>query len=132
MGAAAFAQKYGPWAVVAGASEGVGRELARRVAANRVNCILIARREPPLAELAERIRKESGVECLPASIDLAAPDATDRILATVGSREVGLYISNAGADPNGSHFLDRKIETWAELVSRNYRRCCAAATTSAS
>jgi len=48
----AFAHKYGPWAIVAGASEGVGREFARRVAANGVNCILIARREKPLAELA--------------------------------------------------------------------------------
>lgn len=115
----AFAKKYGPWAVVAGASEGVGRELARRVAANGVNSILIARREKPLAELAELIRAESGVECIPASIDLAAPDAFDRIVATVGSREVGLYISNAGADPNGSHFLDRKIETWVELMNRN-------------
>ena len=123
----AFAEKYGPWAVVAGASEGVGRELARRVAANGVNCILVARREKPLAELAERIRAESGVECIPASIDLAAPDALDRILATVGSREVGLYVSNAGADPNGSHFLDREVESWAELVERNVStmmRCC--------
>ena len=117
--ASAFAERYGPWAIVAGASEGVGRELARRVAANGVNCILVARREAPLAELAELIRAESGVECIPASIDLAAPDAFDRILATVGSREVGLYISNAGADPNGSHFLDREIEAWVELVHRN-------------
>ena len=100
----AFAERYGPWAIVAGASEGVGRELARRVAANGVNCILVARREAPLAELAELIRAESGVECIPASIDLAAPDAFDRILATVGSREVGLYISNAGADPMGRIF----------------------------
>lgn len=114
-----FADRYGPWAIVAGASEGVGRELARKVAANGVKCILIARREQPLAELAEQIRAESGIECIPASIDLATPDAFDRILATVGSREVGLYVSNAGADPNGSHFLDRKIETWVELVNRN-------------
>jgi NAD(P)-dependent dehydrogenase (short-subunit alcohol dehydrogenase family) len=85
-----FAAKYGPWAVVAGASEGVGLELARKVAAKGVHCILIARREGPLAEVAERIRSESGVECVPASVDLAAPDAFDPVLAAVGSREVGL------------------------------------------
>lgn len=117
--ASAFAEKYGPWAIIAGASEGVGRELSRRVAANGVNCILIARRGKPLADLAELIRTESGVECIPASIDLAAPDAFDRVLAIVSSLEVGLYISNAGADPNASHFLDRKIDTWVELVDRN-------------
>ena len=114
-----FAKRYGPWAIVAGASEGVGRELARAVAANGVRCILVARRQEPLAELAEQIRAESGVECVPASIDLAAPDALDRMLATAGSREVGLFVANAGGDPNGSHFLERKIETWEELVRRN-------------
>jgi uncharacterized protein len=122
-----FAARYGPWAVVAGASEGVGLELARKVAANGVRCILIARREGPLAEVAERIRSVSGVECIPASIDLAAPDAFDRVLAAVGSREVGLYVGNAGADPHASHFLDRKVETWGELVARNVSTtlaCC--------
>ena len=125
--APAFAERYGPWAVVAGASQGVGRELARGIAARGVKCILLARREAPLAELAEQIRSESGVECIAASIDLAAPDAFDRILATVESREVGLYVGNAGADPNASHFLDRKIETWNELVHLNVLtalRCC--------
>ena len=97
------------------------------MAAKGVHCVLVARRAQPLAELAEQIRAESGVECVPASIDLAAPDAFDRIVSTVGSREVGLFIGNAGTDPHGSHFLDRKIETWDELVSRNVlttMRCC--------
>jgi short-subunit dehydrogenase len=122
-----FAEKYGPWAIVAGASEGTGRELARKVAANGVNCILIARREAPLLELADQIRAENGVECITASIDLSTPDAAERIIAAVGTREVGLYISNAGADPNGSHFLDRDVETWIELVRINMltaMRCC--------
>jgi short-subunit dehydrogenase len=59
-----FAERYGPWAVVAGASEGTGREFARQIAAHGVNLVLIARREGPLAELAEQIRAESGVECV--------------------------------------------------------------------
>jgi len=118
-GTSAFTERYGPWAVVAGASEGVGRELARQVAAQGVNCILLARREAPLTALAEEIRRESGVECIGASVDLAAQDALERILAAVGPREVGLYISNAGADPNGSRFLDRKIEVWDQLVGLN-------------
>jgi short-subunit dehydrogenase len=72
-----FAERYGPWAVVAGASEGVGRELARLVAARGVPCVLLARREGPLRALAEEIRRESGVDCVAASVDLAAPDALD-------------------------------------------------------
>jgi short-subunit dehydrogenase len=114
-----FIEKYGPWAVIAGASEGTGRAFARQIAAAGVNCILIARREAPLLELAATLRAESGVECITASIDLAGPDASERIAEVVGAREVGLYISNAGSDPNGSFFLDQDVEAWVDLVNRN-------------
>jgi uncharacterized protein len=122
-----FADRYGPWAVVAGASEGTGREFARRIAANGVPSVLVARRAEPLAALAKEIRAESGVECATATIDLAAPDAFARIVAAVGTREVGLFVSNAGADPNGSRFLDRDAVVWLELAQRNVMttiQCC--------
>jgi short-subunit dehydrogenase len=48
-----FAERYGPWAVIAGASDGIGSAFARQIAAQGVNCILIARREPLLASLAQ-------------------------------------------------------------------------------
>lgn len=113
-----FAQRYGPWALITGASEGTGRAFAKRLAAEGVNCILVARREGPLAQTAEEIRA-AGVECVTASVDLAAPDASDRIREAVGSREVGLLISNAGADMHGANFLDRKADDWAPLVDMN-------------
>ena len=122
-----FKEKYGPWAIIAGASEGTGREFARQVAAEGVNCILIARREAPLQELATELRAQSGIECITASIDLATPDAFAHIAETAGDREIGLYISNAGGDPNGSFFLDKNIEAWVDLVNRNVLtslRCC--------
>jgi uncharacterized protein len=122
-----FAERYGPWAIIAGASEGTGRSFARKIAAHGVNCILIARREAPLAELAEQIRLESAVECVTASIDLAKPDAFDRISGIVGNREVGLFVSNAGADPNGSRFLEKEVSAWIDLINRNIVtsvRCC--------
>ena len=122
-----FAERYGPWAIIAGASEGTGRAFARKIAAQGVRCILIARREAPLRALADEIRAESGVECVTATIDLAAPDAHARIVAAVGDREVGLYIGNAGSDPNGSRFLDRDIGAWTDLVNRNVMttmQCC--------
>jgi uncharacterized protein len=122
-----FADRYGPWAIIAGASEGTGSAFARQVAAQGVNCILIARREGPLASLADEIRKASGVECITASIDLASLDASDRIVEIAGKREVGLFISNAGSDPNGMGFLSREIGAWMDLVQRNVMtmmRCC--------
>jgi hypothetical protein len=84
--------------------------------------MLIARREAPLQELAQQIRRENGVDCVAVSLDLAAPDACERIIAAAGAREVGLYISNAGADPNGARFLDCDIDVWMELINRAHPR----------
>jgi short-subunit dehydrogenase len=122
-----FAERYGPWAVVAGASEGTGRAFARKIAANGVPCILIARREAPLAALAAEIRRESGLACTTAAIDLTSPDAPDQIFAAVADREVGLFVSNAGADTNGARFLDRDIDAWLDHVHLNVittMSCC--------
>jgi short-subunit dehydrogenase len=122
-----FSERYGPWAIIAGASEGTGRAFSRRIAAEGVHCLLVARRQGPLEALAAQIRAESGVDCATASIDLAQPDAIERIVKAAGGREVGLYVSNAGADPNGSLFLDRDVGAWLDLINRNLLtsvRCC--------
>jgi short-subunit dehydrogenase len=111
-------ERYGPWALITGASEGTGSAFAQRLADAGVNLILIARREGPLAELAAAIRGK-GVECVTASVDLGQPDAAARIAETAGDREVGLLITNAGADPNGSLFHDGDIAHWDSLVTMN-------------
>jgi short-subunit dehydrogenase len=122
-----FPEKYGPWAVITGASEGTGRAFARQIAAQGVPCILIARREAPLGALVDEIRAECGQECIMACVDLASPEAFERIVDAAGNREVGLFVSNAGADPNGAPFLDRDIQVWIDLLQRNAAtmlRCC--------
>ena len=113
------ADRYGPWAVVAGASEGVGRAIARELARRGVPCVLLARRTAPLDALMREIHDETGVTCAAAAVDLAAPDALARIVGAVGTRQVGLFVANAGADPYGSHFLDREAADWQALVQRN-------------
>ena len=114
-----LAEKYGPWAAIAGASEGVGRAIARALAAAGIPSVLLARREAPLAALRDEIRADYGVECAIATVDMSAPDACERIADAVGAREIGLFVNNAGSDTNGSRFLDRDVEAWAELVQRN-------------
>lgn len=122
-----FTERYGPWAVISGASEGTGREFARQVAASGVNLLLIARREEPLRALAGEIAAEHGVECRALPLDLTHPDAAARITEAASGLEVGLYISNAGSDTNSAYFLDKPIENWLDLVTLNSltaMRCC--------
>jgi short-subunit dehydrogenase len=114
-----FAERYGPWALIAGASEGTGSAFARQVAAEGVNCILVARRLGPLETLGEELRARYGVECVTAAIDLAADEATRRMTEAAADREVGLFISNAGADSIGSLFLSSDLANWESLVMRN-------------
>jgi uncharacterized protein len=114
-----FAERYGPWAVIAGASEGTGRSFAEQLAARGINCILIARRRAPLDELAEGLREQHRIECISASVDLYARDAWSRIVNAVAGREVGLFINNAGSDTNDCKFLDGEIDNWEKLVDRN-------------
>src|SRR5690349_16129249 len=96
-GSMTFREKYGPWAIVAGASEGTGRSFAHRIAAEGLSCILIAR-DGPLEDVAREVRAAHGVECVTARIDLSLPDAAERIIGAAGDREIGLYVSNAGGD----------------------------------
>lgn len=122
-----FAEHYGPWAIIAGATEGIGRALAKQIAAQGLHCVLIARRDEPLQALAAEIENEFNVQCLPVAIDLSTDEACTHIIAAVGEREIGLYASNAGADPNGSHFLDNDISAWTGMIQRNVItkvKCC--------
>lgn len=114
-----FTEQYGPWALIAGGSEGTGAEFARGAARRGLSCILIARRQEPLDRLAASIREEFGVECVTAAIDLALADAPQKIIAAVGDRQVGLCVFNAGSDPYGSQFLDTELDSWLDLTQRN-------------
>lgn len=114
-----FTTRYGPWALVAGASEGTGRAFARQLAAAGVPSVLVARRQAPLDALAAEILDETGLACVPVAIDLAQADAADRVADAARGREIGLFVANAGADPHGARFLDADIAAWADLVQRN-------------
>lgn len=114
-----LAERYGPWALIAGASEGTGAEFAWLLAAAGINLILVARRDGPLGALAGEIGAAHGVKVVTAAIDLAKDDAATRLAEIAAPLEVGLLVFNAGADPNGSPFLDQAIEAWSDLAVRN-------------
>ena len=109
----AFTKKYGPWAVIAGASHGVGAALADQVAAKGLNCVLVARREDALTDLKNQLVDRYGVEVLVVTLDLTLDDAADRLVVAVADREVGLLIYNAGGDPYITRFLDTPVKRYS-------------------
>lgn len=111
--------KYGPWAVVAGASEGTGAAFSREIARAGINLLMIARRQEPLDALAEELRRLHDVEVRTLSVDLNADDAGQRIVAAAADIEVGLYVANAGAGRGGTMFLDMEMATIRDLIARN-------------
>lgn len=90
------ARRFGPWALVTGASSGIGREFARQLAANGLDLILVARRLPVLNEIGQELTARYGIRyrCLP--VDLAAPGFLAPIVEATDDLDVGLVVSNAG------------------------------------
>ncbi|HEX7321557.1 MAG TPA: SDR family NAD(P)-dependent oxidoreductase, partial [Mycobacterium sp.] len=92
-----WVQQYGPWAVIAGGSEGVGAEFAAQLAEAGLNLVLIARKPGPLRATADRCR-ELGAQVRELALDLTLPAGVEEIIRATADLEVGLLIYNAGAN----------------------------------
>jgi len=114
-----FVDRYGPWALVAGASEGLGAAYARAMAERGLNVMLLARRHSVLDEVAASIRRGTGVETRTASVDLSADDAMEKIVSASAGLEIGMLMYCAGADSIYGPFLVSPIEVALGMVHRN-------------
>lgn len=90
-----FHARYGPWAVVAGASEGIGREYAHLLAERGLNLLTLARRLEPLEQDAQLIRRRHRVEVRPVAMDLAASDLEQQFARATEGLDIGLLVYNA-------------------------------------
>lgn len=96
--------RWGPWAVVAGASEGLGAAFAAGLAARGHDLVLLARRVEKLEAVAAELRSQHGVEVIVLGLDVGAPDVGARVRAALGDREVGVLVCNAALAPLGPFF----------------------------
>lgn len=119
MTAQTFAQRYGPWALIAGASEGLGLAFANEAADRGLNLILLARRTEPLEAAAAQLR-ERGVEARAHSVDLAAPSLAQRLTEITEGLDVGLAIYNAAYAPVGE-LTARSLDELERIVNVNTR-----------
>ncbi|BBY23545.1 SDR family NAD(P)-dependent oxidoreductase [Mycobacterium stomatepiae] len=114
-----FAAKYGPWALIAGASDGVGAAFAAGLAERGVNVVLLARRPKVLDSVAAEIESRTGAQTRTLAIDLTAPDVATRVAEATSDLEIGFLVYCAGADPNYAPFLDNPIGAAEAMVQRN-------------
>src|SRR6201984_2138178 len=110
MRAALDKERFGPWALVTGASSGIGKEFARQIAASGINIVLVARREALLKEVGVEFSKRYGVEHRVVVLDVSREDFIEQLASATNDLDIGLVVSNAGTGNPGEFLkLDRQL-----------------------
>jgi hypothetical protein len=113
------AEKYGPWALIAGGSEGVAEAFAQKLGGNGINLVLVARKPQPLEDLAEKVRSQCGVQVRALSLDLIRADMLERIREVTDDIDIGLLIYNAGGAMGTQPFLGASLDDVLMAVQLN-------------
>jgi short-subunit dehydrogenase len=116
--ARSLAERYGEWALITGASSGIGAEFARAVAAEGVSCVLTARSEGRLRSVAEELESNFGVRTRVVAEDLTTADGPRQVLAAIRDLEVSILINNAGVGYVGRFDLQEEGRL-RELIELN-------------
>lgn len=110
--------KYGNWAVVTGASDGIGKAMATELAKAGLNLVLVARRQLLLDQISDELSNEFGIETHVIAADLSDDDAVQTVLDVTRSLQVGLLVASAGFGTAGK-FLDMSIERELNMLDVN-------------
>ncbi len=110
--------RYGEWALVTGASAGIGAAFARALAREGFSVVLTARREDRLRQLAAELEKTHAVATRVVVVDLTAPDGADVLVERVADLEVGMLVNNAGFGWQG-RFHRQEGRRLREMVQLN-------------
>jgi len=101
-------RRFGPWALVTGASSGIGKEMARHIAASGINVVLVARRLARLQEVGKALAADFDVAYRAVEADLSLPSFFTEVQRATADLELGLLVGNAGApNPGELWTLDR-------------------------
>ena len=111
-------ERYGSWAVVTGASAGIGVEFARALARRGVSVVLAARRRERLDALAKELEEEHGVEARVVAVDLGEPGGADQLADAIADLDVGVLVNNAGSGHAG-RFDRQETERLRAMVTLN-------------
>lgn len=112
-----FREKYGPWALIAGASEGIGAAFSEALAERGLNLILVARRKKRLSELAQKLQSRHEIDVEEHALDLG-DIASVRNLVSSLDQDIGLLVYNAAYSPIG-YFKDVPYSKIEKIISVN-------------
>lgn len=115
-----FVARYGPWAVVTGASSGIGRALALGLAQAGLNVVLVARGREALDRLASELGSTHGVEARAVAADLGTLDGIQTVEDATRDLDVGLLVAAAGFGTSGP-FLNADAERECRMLDVNCR-----------
>ncbi|WP_419535080.1 SDR family NAD(P)-dependent oxidoreductase [Endozoicomonas sp.] len=108
-----FAKQYGSWALITGASAGIGRTFAEVLAKKGLNLILVARRESLLDELAQQLEQHHEISTRVIVADMSDTSEVNRVIEQSADLEIGLVIPNAGIETH--ELFDQ--QSWQQVDS---------------
>lgn len=115
-----FQNRYGPWALVTGAGNGLGAEFARQLAKRRLNVVLVDVDAAGLETVAMELRAHTDVETRTVQLDLARADFMTQLDPTIEPLDIGLVINNAGISGLGL-FAERPLQDHLNVLDVNAR-----------
>lgn len=115
-----FCSKYGPWALVTGASDGIGAAIAADLAGRGLHLVLVARGGDRLHALAQSLQRDHSVDVVAVAADLASDAGVEVVLREVSDKDIGLYVGCAGFGTAGP-FVDNSVTVELEMIDVNCR-----------
>ncbi len=115
-----FKEKYGQYALITGASSGIGVEFANQLAEKGLNVILVARRQERLEKLSNELEEKYGIKAVALAVDLLSGNFMDEVKKATDPLDVGLLVSNAGMMYIGN-YLDSSLEDDLKMIDLNIK-----------
>ncbi len=115
-----FKNSYGPWALITGASSGIGEAFAFRLATEGMNLILAARRKDKLTALAQKLETKFGIDVRTVEVDLLKKDFLESIKSATADVQIGLLVNNAG-QLILNQYMNTSIEDESRMIDLNIK-----------